>query len=337
MRTFLLLARMRVLDVLRSRAATLLFLGLPLVVLLVLALVFAHGHPFERRVLQVVGNPGAAPELVKRLEGYPEVRVDYEPSREVALERLRARAVAAVLSSGDDGALALVVAHDDQLFGHGLESALGSAARLRTVHAPAWGYLRFLFPGILASAVMFAGLFSMGYSMARYRQNSFLKKLATTPLGRGTFVAAQVSGRALLVLGQVGALTVAAALLFGFPLSPVRAASLALVALLGLFVFCGLGFALAAVIKAEAVVNDVISALGLPIALLSGIFFPISSLPVSLQAVCRVLPSTLLVDAARGTLLYGTSLGRELPSLLGLALWGLAAFALSLSVFRWHD
>jgi hypothetical protein len=31
---------------------------------------------------------------------------------------------------------------------------------------------------------MFAGLFGTGYAMARYRQNGFLKKLATTPLSR---------------------------------------------------------------------------------------------------------------------------------------------------------
>jgi ABC-type multidrug transport system permease subunit len=106
---------------------------------------------------------------------------------------------------------------------------------------------------------------------------------------------------------------------------------------LGLFVFSGAGFVLACLIETEAVVSDTISALTLPLALFSGVFFPIDVLPHAVQTVCAVLPSTLLVELTRGSLSYGASLSAEAGRLLGLGAWGLGFFALSARLFKWHE
>ena len=58
MRALWVLSRLRVLDVVRSRSATFAFLGLPVLILLVLASVFSGGHPFEVRRVTVVQAPG---------------------------------------------------------------------------------------------------------------------------------------------------------------------------------------------------------------------------------------------------------------------------------------
>lgn len=49
---------------------------------------------------------------------------------------------------------------------------------------PKWGYVHYLFPGLLTFSVLLAGLFGMGYGMVRFRATLLLKKLATTPLSR---------------------------------------------------------------------------------------------------------------------------------------------------------
>jgi ABC-2 type transport system permease protein len=334
-RAFWVLARMRLFDVLRSRGATFVFLGLPLVLLLVLAAVFAEGHPFERKTVAVVRSSNAAP-LAARLEAISEVRVELEDREDVALRKLEARATDAVVQWDGAGVPLLVVSDRTQLWGEGLARRIAPNTQLVTRYLSRWGYLHYLFPGLLCSAVMFSGLFGMGYAMARYRQNAFLKKLATTPLARSTFVSSQVFGRSLLVLAQVAVLILAAAL-FGLRVPVGSLAGAALIALFGLFAFSGLGFLLASVIESDAVVGDVISALGLPLTLFSGVFFPVDALPSALALVAQVLPSTLMIDAARAALLYDASLLSALPQLLGLALWGGALFALSVATFRWHD
>src|SRR5262249_28318955 len=59
-RALLLLTRLRLLDVLRSRASAGFMLVFPVALLLVSGVVFLEGHPFERRTLVVVdeARPG---------------------------------------------------------------------------------------------------------------------------------------------------------------------------------------------------------------------------------------------------------------------------------------
>jgi len=335
-RALWLLARLRVLDVLRSRSATFAFLGLPVLILFVLAAVFGGGHPFEVRRVTVVQAHGELVATTARLAAYEGVRVESEPDLDVARRKLETRATDAVLVQGAEGALWVAVGSKDELWGRGLAGLL-PRARLELVKLNRFGYLHYLFPGLLCSSVMFAGLFGMGYAMARYRRNAFLKKLSTTPLARGTFVLAQVLGRGSLVTVQAALLLVVA--IAGFGLRPTLggALSAALVCALGLFVFSGIGFALASLIETEAVVSDLISGLTLPFTLFSGVFFPLDSLPKALVEVCELLPSTLMVDAVRSTLLYGAGFRAVAGNLCGLLLWGAATFGISVRLFRWHE
>src|SRR5688500_1534044 len=63
-KAFFVLFRLRSLDVMRSGATFVLFMALPLVLLGVVALVFANGHPFERKTVLVVQREGFTRQLV---------------------------------------------------------------------------------------------------------------------------------------------------------------------------------------------------------------------------------------------------------------------------------
>ncbi|HXK20396.1 MAG TPA: ABC transporter permease [Polyangiaceae bacterium] len=336
MKAFLALARLRVFDVVRSRSATLAFLGLPLVILLVLVLVFANGHPFETRRLTLVEKAGQLASARSVLARYDGLLIDGQVDLNVARRQLQTRATNAVLWRDEHGGLTLEVGEKEQLWGRGLLSVL-PGARLAPVALERFGYVQFLFPGLLCSSVMFAGMFGMGYAMARYRRNGFLKKLATMPLGRATFVLAQIGGRGSLVVAQVSLLLLFGVVGLGLRPSFTGLACACLVWLLGLFVFSGIGFLLASLIETEAVVADLISGLTLPFTLFSGVFFPIDSLPRWLGLACSVLPSTLMVDGVRGALLYDVELVGVAGKLLGLLGWAALTFGLSVRLFRWHE
>ncbi len=336
MRAFWVLARMRIFDVVRSRGATFVFLGLPLVLLLVLAAVFAEGHPFERKTVTVVRSAGAAM-LESQLGLAAEVRFEYEGLESVARRKLETRATDAIVLFVEGEPRTLFVSDRTRLWGEGLARRISPRVELVSLPLSRWGYLHYLFPGLLCSAVMYAGLFGMGYAMARYRQNGFLRKLSTTPLSRVTFVSSQVVGRSVLVLGQVLLLVFVGTVAFSLSVPVSGLLGGLLVALTGLFTFAGLGFLLASMIQTDAVVSDVISALTLPLLLFSGVFFPVDALPAALGRPASLLPSTLMIDAARATLLYDGGLASVLPELCGLAAWGVALFVLSVGTFRWHD
>ncbi|MEI7893137.1 MAG: hypothetical protein WCI05_08600, partial [Myxococcales bacterium] len=73
MSAFLVLVRLRLLDVTRSKSMFLFFVLLPLVLLCVVAGVFAEGHPFERKQVLVVESLGHAG-VLRALAKAPEVR-----------------------------------------------------------------------------------------------------------------------------------------------------------------------------------------------------------------------------------------------------------------------
>lgn len=344
MKAFLLLSKLRIVDITRNRVSSFLFLGAPLLLLVLVGVTFMNGHPFERRQVAVVRHGGGAEdragsELAGLLSAFAEIRVHEERSEEAALAKMRSRMRSAVLVPATSGERArLLVGPREELFGRGLAGAIPGEVRLEVVPLPRWGYVHYLFPGFLTFTTLIAGLFGMGYPMVRYRSNLFLKKLATTPLPRSTFIASQVVGRALLVLAQMVVLVVAGHFIFDLPVSLQAALWLVALTVLGLLVFMGAGFALACVIRNESVMVDVINAVIMPLVILSEIFFPVEELPAPLPAIASALPSTQMVRLLREILLYGETQPGPLLGGMGIVtLWIVVTFGASLLAFRWHD
>jgi ABC-type multidrug transport system permease subunit len=328
-RTLWLLGRLRLKEMIHSPGSAALYLGFPTVLMVLVGLVFAGGHPFERRTIALVGEPEA---VAARLARFPELRLERD-NTDVALAKLRARALNALVLPGR-----IVVGPRDELFARGLASALGDHRTVELVDVPRWGYVHYLFPGLIVLVIVAGGLLGMGYSMVRYRSNQFLKKLATTPLGRATFVAAQIGSRTALVSGQLVLLVAAAKLAFDLPLTVAGALWLAALSVLGLVTFMGAGFLIACAIRNEANLLDLINVLMMPIVFFSEVFFSVDVLPAPLAAVARALPSTQLVRLTRAVLLYGqTDPAALVHGLAILGLWAVGTYALAVQAFRWYD
>lgn len=339
MKAFLILARMRFLDVVRSRSSAAFVLLFPVLLLVIVGVVFEGGHPFERKTAVIVAEDEVrAAEAEAMVGAFEEVRVERARSLAEAHGKLGARMANAVLVVRPGAAPhELRVGPRDQLFGRGLASAVPFDTTLTVVDVPRWGYVHYLFPGIVTFSVMLAGMFATGYTMVLYRQNRFLKKLATTPMPKATFVAAQIAARSVLVAAQIALLAVAAAVVFDVPFDPGSALVFGGITMLGLFAFMGVGFALACIIKTEDLVVDLISAVNLPLVFLSEIFFPLDTLPGALAAIGELLPSTAMVRLTRGALLYGATDAAALgPGVASLAAWTVLSFVLSLRMFKWH-
>lgn len=334
MSAFLVLVRLRVLDVARSKASLGLLMGLPLVLLAVVALVFVDGHPFERRRLVVVGDPGA---LAASLAALPEVRVERVATRAAALGRLDSRMASAALLVDEGGAPRLLSSPREAVFARGVAASLSAPVSPEVRPVPRLGYVQYLLPGLLSFSVLIAGLFGVGYAMVRFRESLFLKKLATTPLPRASFVGAQIVARSLLVLAQTALLLVVATVALSLSLSPIAMVWVFALTLLGIVTFLGVGFALATVVRRESMLVDVISAVTTPLVLSSEIFFPVDVLPGPLPALAGALPSTQMVRLVRAVMIEGVvEPGALLPGMLIMGAWALATYALAVVSFRWH-
>jgi ABC-2 type transport system permease protein len=66
------------------------------------------------------------------------------------------------------------------------------------------------------------------------------------------------------------------------------------------------------------------------------VFFSSSNFPSFAQPLIKALPLTALVDAMRGVVLEGASLGAIRVELMILATWAIACFAIALRIFKWR-
>lgn len=188
----------------------------------------------------------------------------------------------------------------------------------------------FLVPGVLALSVISSAMTSLGIATGFERQSGVLRRLATTPLGRGGLLTAKGISTLLVVALQVAVVVAVAAGLGWRPRASIGVAAAVLA--LGVVVFAGLGFLLAGRLRAEmnlAVAN----ALFLVFLLLGGIVVPLSRLPEGLEALSGLLPAEPLASALRATLGSGAAIGSDV---ITLAVWAVVVCVIDVLTFRWE-
>jgi len=192
--------------------------------------------------------------------------------------------------------------------------------------------------------VLLAGLFGYGAMNTAFgglaiilvgrREIGVLKRLRSTPLPPGTYIAAVlVSWLVVFALEAVG-LVALGTLAFGAS-TPANWLGLAGAIVLGVACFAGMGVGAASLIRSAEGVSAVVNVIVLPMAFLSGSFGPTDEYPGFLQAIADVLPLKYFIDIVNGVYLDGESLFAD-PKALGIVgAWGAAGFTIALRRFSW--
>ena len=189
----------------------------------------------------------------------------------------------------------------------------------------------FLAPGVLALAVMSTSMVSLGIGTGFERSYHVLKRLGTTPLGRGRLIAAKVASVAVVELVQFAVLVPVAYALGWSPGSSNWPAAVGAV-LLGTIAFAGIGLTFAGRLRGELNLAA-LNGLYLVLLLLGGMVIPFAKLPGAIRAVAHGLPSGALADVLRETLGgNGTQPG---TSWIVLAAWALITPLVAAALFRW--
>lgn len=202
------------------------------------------------------------------------------------------------------------------------------------ISAPPAPYRRsidFLLPGILAVAIMSAGMVSLGIATAYERYYGVLKRLGSSPLPRSGLILAKILSVVALEVVQVVVLVAIAALIYGWRASGPAWAALP-VALLGTATFAGLGLLMAGALRAEATLAGA-NGLYVVFLLIGGAFLPVSSFPGPIAGLFRLLPPAALTEALRGTLAGHGDVG---GSVVVLLVWTAIFIAAAARTFKWE-
>ena len=155
----------------------------------------------------------------------------------------------------------------------------------------------FLYPGILAMAVMFTAMFSAA-SIVWDREFGFLREMLVAPVRRSSIVIGKCLGGASVATVQ-GALVIALAGLVSVPYSPTLIVGVFALQTLLAYTLTAFGVMVAARIKQIQSFMALTQMLIMPLFFLSGAMFPVRGLPAWLTVLNRADPLTYAVDPMR--------------------------------------
>jgi ABC-2 type transport system permease protein len=190
----------------------------------------------------------------------------------------------------------------------------------------------FLLPGILALAVMSTAMVSLGIATGFERSYGVLKRLGATPLGTKRLVLAKSLAVVSVEVVQLTVL-IAVGYVLGWRGNVLALLPLAGAVLLGTLAFAGIGLTLAGTLRGEVNLAAQ-NGLYLMLLLVSGIMFPLDTLPTWLHGPVQLLPSSALAEVFREALTDVATLGAN--AWLVLIFWALIAPLCAAKFFRWQ-
>jgi ABC-2 type transport system permease protein len=196
-------------------------------------------------------------------------------------------------------------------------------------------YIDFVVPGLLGMNIMGGGIWGLGFAIVEARRKGLLKRLVSTPMPKGHYLASFVLSRFVFLILEVVVVLGSTALLFGVPVRG-SLVQLLVVCILSALAFGGVGLLIASRARTIEGASGLMNLAMMPMWVLSGVFFSSNNFPKVAQPFIQALPLTAAINALRATMLQGAGWGVVAPSLAIVAAWLVVTFTLALRLFRWR-
>ncbi|RKE17538.1 ABC transporter permease [Streptomyces sp. TLI_171] len=197
-------------------------------------------------------------------------------------------------------------------------------------------YINYIAPGVLSWGIGNAALFGVAFTLMHWRRDDLLRLIWRTPTPLPTVLGARYA--VALGTGVVQALlfTVVAVAAFGLHLSGSWPLALP-VLLFGITAFAALGLVVGTLANTSEAVAAIANCVMVPMAFLSGAFYPIDLMPGWLQGLSRALPLRYFDEGVTDAV--GGRGGDLLPFLDCAALAGFTVVLalIAARTFRWSN
>ncbi len=219
-----------------------------------------------------------------------------------------------------------------------IQTAAGQHQAVRAenqlVHETGARYIDFVVPGLLGMNLMGSAMWGLGFAIVEARQKKLLKRMVASPMPRWQYLMSFLLSRLALLIIEIAVFLGFARVAFGVPFRG-SLPQLGLLCLLTSMAFSALGLLVSSRARTTEAVSGLMNLVMLPMWILSGIFFSATRFPAVIQPLVRALPLTAAIDAMRGNMLQGMSLGQLMLPVVILLAWSVVPFAVSLRIFRW--
>lgn len=169
-------------------------------------------------------------------------------------------------------------------------------------------YIDFLVPAVLGMTVMMSCMMGMGASIAGERETGELARLFMTPTSISTVVGGKIASKLIIELVRALILIFMAIILFNVSIKGGILQTF-IVLFFGALCFVGFGIMLSARTSSQEDYTQIAMPFSMPMMFVSGVFYPIETMPWILQKIAYIFPLTYLNDAMRAVMIKGQSLG----------------------------
>ena len=195
-------------------------------------------------------------------------------------------------------------------------------------------YVDVIGPGVMSWAVANGAVFGVAYWLVGWRKSDLLRLVRMTPTGvpsvlSSRFLVSVVSG----VIQAVFFLGFATLPFLGLHLAP-RSVLVVFPLIAGIFAFAALGLLVGTYAPSPDAGAAIANTIVLPMAFLSGTFYPVSGMPQWLQTVSLAFPMRHFIDGVSAAV-AGESIGKVLVPTAILLGFALVFSAFAGRLFRW--
>jgi ABC-2 type transport system permease protein len=197
--------------------------------------------------------------------------------------------------------------------------------------------IQYMTPGILCWSVAMGAVFGAALTFVNWRRKQVLRRLQLSPVSVWTVLTSRIVVTLVLALVQAVVFVGVALLpILGLHLSGQWWLGIPLL-LIGTLAFFSVGMLLGAFCKTEEAASGAANLIILPMAFLSGAFFPLDHTPPWLQSLSLVLPMRHLNDGMTAVLVRGRGVEAILVPCIVLIGFTVVVGVLAAKVFRWED
>lgn len=195
--------------------------------------------------------------------------------------------------------------------------------------------IQFVTPGLLGWAIAMSAAFGAAATLQGWRQSKMLRRLQLAPVSTATIVGARVGVTVAIALCQTAIFLGLGAAAFGLQLSGAAWMSVPLV-VVGTLCFMAIGLLAGALAKSTEGAVNMANFFVLPMAFLSGSFFPLDGAPAWIRMISDLLPLKHLNQAMLDVMVRGQGPGAALVPMAVLAGFAVVVTLLAARLFRWE-
>jgi ABC-2 type transport system permease protein len=185
----------------------------------------------------------------------------------------------------------------------------------------------------MAMVVMMALMTGLPHAISYEKDTGTLDGMLVAPIKRLSIILGKTLAQIVRGMIQGIIILILALLLFGVVIYG-SVLLVFLILFLGVFSFVGLGILITSFTGKEETATMVMMTFMFPMMFLSGVFFPISQMPLFMQYIAKAFPLTYATTALRKVMVLGAGIPEISTELLFLVIFGLALLIIAIPMFK---